>query len=363
MKKICIILGTRPEIIKFSSFIRECQNRKINFFVIHTNQHYSKNLDQIFFNELSLPKPKYNLKIGSGNHADQTGRMLISIDKVIEKEKPDIVLVLGDTNTTLAGALVAAKLHIKVGHIEAGCRSYFREMPEEINRVLVDHVADFLFVSVQKDKDVLLKEGIPEKKIFVTGNTIVDAVYEGLKLAKQKSMILEKLQIKSKAFFLATAHRQENVDNKKSLAGIITGLKLINHKFGLPVIFPVHPRTEKNIKKFKISIPAGLILIEPQGYLDFIKLQSNAKLVLTDSGGAQEECCILNIPCVSLRENTEWPETIEIGSTILVGTNPQSILKGVKKMYNCYGKWKNPFGDGKSAKKVLNILEKLYLRQ
>lgn len=358
LMKIAIILGTRPEIIKMSPVIRECQKQHLNFFILHTNQHYSENLDKIFFKELELPQPKYNLEVGSGTHAEETGKMLIGIEKVLIKEKPDIILVEGDTNTVLAGALAATKLHIKVGHIEAGLRSYFREMPEEINRILTDHCSDFLFTPTQKAKDILLSEGIPKKRVFVTGNTIVDAVYQNLKLAEKKSKILEKLNLKKEKYFLITAHRSENVDKKERFKETLKGIELIYKKFNLPVIYPIHPRAQKMMEKFKLKIPKGSKLINPLGYLDFLKLEANAKLILTDSGGIQEETCILKVPCVTLRDNTERPETINVGSNILAGTNPQKILKCVSKMLNRKRNWKNPFGLGKAGEKIVKIIQK-----
>jgi len=354
--KIGIILGTRPEIIKMGPIIHLCQKRQLNFFILHTNQHYSRNLDKIFFEELELPQPKYNLNIGSGTHAEETGKMLIGIEKVLIKEKPDIVLVEGDTNTVLAGALVATKLHIKIGHIEAGLRSYFREMPEEINRIFTNLISDILFAPTKKAKDILLSEGIPKKKIFVTGNTIVDAVYQNLKLAKKKSKILDKLKLKKENYFLVTVHRQENVDKKERLKEILEGLGLIYEKFNLPVIYPIHPRTRKMIARFNLSIPKGVRLIEPIGFLDFLQLEANAKLVLTDSGGVQEETCILKVPCVSLRDNTERPETLEVGSNILAGVTPKKILRCVSKMLNRKRNWKNPFGNGKAGEKIIKII-------
>lgn len=356
---IAIILGTRPEIIKMSPIIRECKKRKLDYFILHTNQHYSENLDKIFFDELELPKPRYNLNVGSGTHAEETGKMLIGIEKVLTKERPNIVLVEGDTNSVLAGALTAAKLQIGVGHVESGLRSYFRKMPEEINRILTDHCSDFLFAPTKKAKEILLGEGISKKKIFITGNTIVDAVYQNLKLTKKKSKILGKLNLEKRKYFLITAHRQENVDNKERLKGILGGLKLIYNKFNLPIIYPIHPRSRKRIKEFKLEIPEGVRLINPIGYLDFLNLESNTKLVLTDSGGIQEESCILKVPCVTLRDNTERPETLEVGSNILAGTNPQKILISTKKILNRERDWRNPFGKGKSAELIINILEKL----
>ena len=358
--KISIILGTRPEIIKMSPIIRECKNSKINCFVLHTGQHYSYNLDKLFFEELELPKPKYNLDIGSGTHAEQTGKMMIGIEKILKKERPDIILVEGDTNTVLAGALAAYKLYIKVGHIEAGLRSYDRRMPEEINRILTDHCSDILFAPTEKAKQILINEGIEEKKIFVTGNTIVDAVYQNLELANKKSNILKNLNFTGKDYILVTAHREENVEDKLKLKGILEGLEKTNKKFNFPIIYSIHPRTKKKIKEFNLKVPEGVKLIEPLGFLEFLQLEANAKLVLTDSGGVQEETCILKVPCVTLRDNTERPETLEVGSNILAGTNPEKIVECAELMINKEGDWKNPFGDGKTGKKILKILrEKL----
>lgn len=354
--ELCIILGTRPEIIKMSPIIRGYQGKQIDFFILHTNQHYSENLDKVFFDELELPRPKYNLKIGSGTHAEETGKMLIGIEKVLAKEKPRIILVEGDTNTVLAGVLAASKLHIRIGHVEAGLRSYFREMPEEINRVLADHCSDYLFAPTKKAKKILIGEGISKEKIFVTGNTIVDAVYENLKLAKKKSTILQKLNLEKERYFLVTAHRQENVDKEEKLRDILEGLDLVYSKFNLPIIYPIHPRAKKMAKKFRLKIPKWLKLIEPIGFFDFLQLEANAKLVLTDSGGVQEETCILKVPCVTLRDNTERPETLEIGSNILAGTDSQRIFESVCKMSNKERDWGNPFGHGKSGKKIIEIL-------
>lgn len=355
--KIAIILGTRPEIIKMSPIIRKCEKQRLDYFILHTGQHYSYNLDKIFFEDLELPEAKYSLNVGSGSHAEETGKMLIGIEKVFLKEKPDIVLVEGDTNTVLAGALAACKLHIKGGHVEAGLRSFDRRMPEEINRVLADHISDYLFAPTEKAKTNLLSEGVGENKIFVTGNTIVDAVYQNLELARRKEEILNKLNLKPKEYFLMTAHRQENVDAKDRLKGILDGLVLVYHKFNIPMIYPIHPRTKKRIKEFGLEVPKGVELIEPLGFLEFLQLEANAKLVLTDSGGVQEETCILRVPCVTLRDNTERPETLEVGSNVLVGVDKDKILEGTKAMLNKERNWKNPFGDGKSGSRIIKILE------
>ena len=356
--KIFIILGTRPEIIKMSPVIRECIKKKLNFSILHTNQHYSENLDKVFFKELNLPQPKYNLNVGSGTHAEQTAKILVGVEKILLKEKADIVLVEGDTNTVLASALAAAKLHIRVGHIEAGLRSYYREMPEEINRILTDHCSDLLFAPTKKARDILLNEGISKKNIFVTGNTVVDAVFQNLKLAEKKSKILEKLHLSKRGYFLMTAHRAENVDNKDRLESILKGVEMVSKRFSLSVIYPIHPRTRKMLKNFKLAIPKSINLIEPLGYLDFLKLENNARLILTDSGGMQEESCIMKVPCVTLRDNTERPESTEVGGNLLSGANSLKILKCVSKMLNKNRKWKNLFGFGKAAEKIIKIVQK-----
>ena len=341
-----------------SPIIRECEQRNLDYFVLHTGQHYSYNMDRVFFEQLELPDAKYNLDIGSGSHAEQTGKMLIGIEKILLKEEPDVVLVEGDTNTVVAGALAAVKLHIKVGHVEAGLRSYYREMPEEINRIVADHCADYLFAPTEKAKEILLGEGIEEEKIFVTGNTIVDAVYQNLEIAQKKANILAELGLEKQNYFLVTAHRQENVDNKQRFDGILKGLQLINKEYDMPVIYPIHPRARKRMKEFGLNAD-GIELIEPLDYLSFLQLEANAKLVLTDSGGVQEETCILKVPCVTLRDNTERPETLEVGSNMLAGTQPEKILNMVEKMINKKKDWENPFGDGKAGKRIIKILMKL----
>ena len=339
-----------------SPVIRECEKRELEYFILHTGQHYSYNLDKIFFEELELPEAKYNLEVGSGSHAEETGNMLIGIEKVLKEEKPNVVLVEGDTNTVLAGALAATKLQIKVGHVEAGLRSYDRTMPEEINRVLADHVSDYLFAPTEKAKGNLLKEGIEEDKIFVTGNTIVDAVYQNLEIARGKVDILNKLNLNPEGYFLVTAHRQENVDVKKRLKGILDGLKLVYNDFNLPIIYPIHPRTMKRIKDFGLEVSKGIKLIEPLGFLGFLQLEANAKLVLSDSGGVHEETCILKVPCVTLRDNTERPETLEVGSNVLAGVNQEKILEGVKIRIDKERNWTNPFGDGNAGEKIINFI-------
>ncbi len=356
--KISIILGTRPEIIKMSSIIREYEVQNINYFTLHTGQHYSYEMDKVFFEELELPQPKYNLDVGSGTHAEQSGKILVGVEKVLLEERPDVILVEGDTNTVFAGALAATKLHIKVGHVEAGLRSYDRSMPEEINRILTDHISDYLFAPTKGARTILLKEGIEQDKIFVTGNTIVDAIYQNLEIADKKKDILDRLTISSKKYLLLTTHRQENVDVKERIEGILKGLELVFKETNIQIVFPIHPRTRKRIKGFGLKIPEGVKLIEPVGFLEFLQLEANARLVLTDSGGVQEETCILKVPCVTLRDNTERPETLDVGSTVLVGTNQNKILESVKLMLDKEGSWENPFGDGKAGKRIVEILSR-----
>ena len=352
--KFCIVLGTRPEIIKMSPIIRKCEEGGLGFFMVHTGQHYSYGMDRIFFEELHLPQPKYNLDVGSGAHGGQTGKMLAGIEGILADEKPDIVYVEGDTNTVLAGALAAAKLHIKVGHVEAGLRSFDRTMPEEINRVVADHVSDLLFAPTEASRQLLLKEGIPEEKIFVTGNTIVDAVLENMRIAND-SPVLERLGVRPRSYMLSTVHRQENVDDRKRLADIVQGLGLVAEEHGIPLILPAHPRTRKMLETFELKTPENIRLIEPLGFMEFLKAEANARLVLTDSGGVQEESCILGVPCVTLRENTERPETIEVGANVLAGYRHEDIARCARDMLGKQSGWQNPFGDGHAGERIVDI--------
>jgi UDP-N-acetylglucosamine 2-epimerase (non-hydrolysing) len=355
--KIAIVLGTRPEIIKMSPIVRALEKRGIGFFILHTGQHYSYSMDRVFFDQLGLPQPNYNLETGSGTHGEQTGRMLIGIERVLMEEKPDIVLVEGDTNTVLAGALAAAKLLVKIGHVEAGLRSQDRSMPEEVNRVLTDHVSDYLFAPTEKAKNNLLREGIAGEKIFVTGNTIVDAVYQNVMLA-ENSGILETIGVNDGDYFLVTIHRQENVDNRQRFENILEGLRLVHEYFDLPVVYPAHPRARKRMSEYGLRADS-LKIIEPLDYLSFLRLESRARLILTDSGGVQEEACILRVPCVTVRHNTERPETVDVGANIIAGTKPENILEKTRLMAGKRRDWENPFGDGRAAERIVSIIRNL----
>jgi UDP-N-acetylglucosamine 2-epimerase (non-hydrolysing) len=354
--KTGIVLGTRPEIIKMSPIIREYQRLNLNYLSIHTGQHYSYELDRAFFEDLELPEPDYNLNVGSGTHASQTGKIMVGIEKIIQDESLEMVLVQGDTNTVLGGSLAASKQNVSVGHVEAGLRSFDRTMPEEINRIVSDHVSDLLFAPTHTSKKHLIDEGIPEHKIHITGNTAVDAVYQNKGIAKKKRDPLFKYDLQAGEYFLVTAHRAENTDSFERLGGIIDGLEKVQEKHGLSILYPVHPRTRKMLAHFGIKTDK-LELIDPVGYLDFLVLQSNARLILTDSGGIQEEACIIGVPCVTLRDNTERPETIQVGANTLAGTNPQDILDSVEKMLDTSTNWTNPFGDGKAAEKISKITQ------
>lgn len=350
-------MGTRPEIIKMSPIIRECERLRLDYFILHTGQHYSYNMNRVFFDQLELPEAKYDLGVGSGSHAEQTGKMLVGIEKVLREETPDIVLVEGDTNTVLAAALAAVKLGIMVGHVEAGLRCYDRKMPEEINRILVDHCSDYLFAPTEKSKQNLLNEGIPQERAFVTGNTIVDAVLRNLEIADRRVNVLNKLGLDDGEYFVATIHRQENVDDERRLRGIAKGLERVRREFKMELVYPVHPRTRKRLRTLGLNLN-DVTLVQPLDYLSFLQLEKHSKLVLTDSGGVQEEACILGVPCVTLRDSTERPETLDVGSNSLAGITYKRIVQKVKLMLTKRSGWKNPFGDGKAGRMIIRVLRR-----
>ena len=354
--KVAIILGTRPEIIKMAPVIRLFQKKQKDFFIIHSNQHYSENMDKIFFQELALPTPDYNLGIGSADHGNQTGRMLVNIEDILLKEHPDVVLSQGDTNTVLAGSLAAAKQNIITGHVEAGLRSYDRRMPEEKNRIICDVLSDYLFTPTDVQQKILLDEGIPKERIFTVGNTIVDAVIYHKQMATQKSTILEKYGLDSKEYVLVTAHRSLNVDSKASLEKLVHLIELIPKITGKTVIYPIHPRTKSKLEQYHQEIK-DVILIDPLGYLDFLQLEQHADMIVTDSGGIQEEACILQVPCITIRENTERPETLSNGANKLVGLDQEKFKEAISFHRLNKGSWKNPFGDGHTAERILEVLE------
>jgi UDP-N-acetylglucosamine 2-epimerase (non-hydrolysing) len=355
--RLCLVVGTRPDIIKMSPIILECTLQNIDFFTLHTGQHYSHNMDSLFFKELKLPQPKYNLGVGvEPNHRYHVQIMIDRLAEVLAAEQPNWVLVYGDTNSALAATLAANRLQINIAHIEAGLRSFDIIMAEEVNRMLCDHLASLLFTPTKKTYAYILNEGIPKEKVIICGNTVVDAVLNHKETAKT-SKVLEKNKLKPKQYFLVTAHRPETVDIKERLTSVLEGLSLVGRKTATPLIFPVHPRTKKMLDQFELQATPQITFIEPLGYLDFLHLQNNARLILTDSGGIQEEACSLGVPCVTLRENTERPETLEIEANALSGTKPENILSCVLQMLEKSPlKWDNPYGNGQAAKTILKHL-------
>lgn len=357
MKPLAFVLGTRPEIVKLAPVIRAARVSRTPFFIVHTNQHYSPALDAIFMRDLAMPRPRYNLRAGRGTSAEQIAKMLPALERIFRAERPGAVVVQGDTNSVFAGAFAARREGIPVAHVEAGLRSYDERMPEETNRVLTDHMSTFLFAPTPASARILRGEGI-RKGVHVTGNTVVDALVDHSALAKKNSKIFRKLGVTAHAYALATFHRAENVDAKKNLEGIIAGLDRVAWAMAMPCLVPLHPRTVKRIREFKLKIPNSLTVIPPLGYLDFLALESLARLILTDSGGVQEEACVLKVPCVTLRENTERPETVRVGGNMLAGTDPSRILRSAMKMKAKKVSWKQPFGDGKAGERIIRILKK-----
>jgi UDP-N-acetylglucosamine 2-epimerase (non-hydrolysing) len=358
--KIAFVIGTRPEIIKMSPLIDEVERRDIDFILIHTGQHYDREMSQQYFEDLELPQPDYNIGVGSTTHGKQTAVMLEGIEEILSSEKPDIVLVEGDTNAVMAGALAASKMYIPVGHVESGLRSYDKTMPEEINRVIADICSQLFFVPTEESAINLIFEGLHPSNIYITGNTIVDAVYRNLKIA-EKNFNLD-LDLK-KNFITLTLHRAENTDNPQRLRDITDALMELKE---ITIIFPVHPRTIKTLNKLNLYdqlVKADHIkLMKPVGYLDFIVLLSHSKVVITDSGGIQEEAITMNIPCVTLRYNTERPETVTAGGNILVGTDKDRIIQTVRniledeKLYQKMSQAENPYGDGKTSERIVDII-------
>jgi len=349
MVKIAFVLGTRPEIIKLFSCIKLCEDTGVDHFVVNTDQHYDKNMRDVFFEELGLETPKYKLGVGSGSHAQMLASMLVPLEDVFLKEKPTVVVVQGDTNTVLAGCLVAIKMGIKVAHIEAGLRSYDRSMPEEYNRIITDHASDYLFPPTDKQKDILLSEGIGEERICVTGNTIVDAA---LAISKNE----KKVDYGSK-FILLTSHRPSNTDTKENLNAILSAAQSVCEAEDMVCVFPAHPRLNSKLDYIKSF--DRIKVIEPLGYSDMLSHIKKSEMIMTDSGGIQEESCILEKKCLILRTNTERPETIEVGGAILLQElTEKDILSKYRELMQRKVKWRNPFGDGDAAGRIIDQLVK-----
>lgn len=368
MKKIkfIVIAGTRPNFIKIAPLFKELKKHKdIKSVLINTEQHYDFKMAQSFFADLGIPKPDYNLGVHSGTHGEQTAKAMVKIEQVFIKEKPDLAILVGDVNSTLAGALAAVKLHIKIAHIEAGQRSFDRQMPEEINRMIVDRISDIFLAATKKDVENLMHEGIERKRIFFTGNIMTDALFDTLATAKAREKeILKKIDVEPGNYALMTIHRANNTDVKKNLKDILLAAKEISKK--IKIIFPVHPRCIKMIKKFHleniIKNNPNLVVIPPVSYIEMAALLSQAKLVLTDSGGLQHETSVLNIPCLTIKKTTEWPITVEKGTNIVVGNDAKKIINEAFEIINGKGKkgGKIEKWDGKASQRIVKILKEKY---
>lgn len=348
--KIVTILGARPQFIKAAA-VSSLFSKHFDEVLVHTGQHYDANMSDVFFEELNIPNPKYHLNIGSGSHGAMTGAMLTEIEKVLEQEKPDFVLVYGDTNSTIAGSLAASKLLIPVIHVEAGLRSFNKAMPEEQNRILTDHISDLLFVPTQTAVDHLKNEGIT-KGVHLVGDVMYDGMLHFEEIAKKKSTILLDLNLNEKEFLLCTIHRAENTDNPERLKSIFEGLNAVSDK----IVLPLHPRTQKYIQRYGITIADHVLVIDPVGYLDMVMLESASKKIVTDSGGIQKEAFFLQIPCITLREETEWVETVKNGWNRLVGTNSDQIKEAILNFYPTGDSYKY-FGDGNAVHKIVETIK------
>ena len=366
----CIILGTRPGTIMMSPIIRGALARGLPFFVIHSGQHYSYNMDQQFFEELELPEPKYKLDNVRQYElqGEQTAEMLTNFERILLEEKPRIVLVGGDTNSNLAAALAARKLHLCIAHLEAGERCFDWEMSEEHNRRMIDHICEYLLVSSERGAGYLRREHVPGE-IFVTGNILVDAVRENLTLATEQSQILAEFGVQPGEYAILTIHREGNADSPECLTNILTGVGQFLERHPMPTFFMVHPRTARRIKEFGIedvvkeAEERGLKLKDPLGYMDFLKLLANARLAFTDAGGVTKEGCVLRVPTVITREFTEWTEIVEAGASILAGLEPSNIAAAAERAMDLPRDWDCPIGDGRAADRILDLLsENIYGR-
>jgi len=356
--KWIVCAGARPNFMKIAPLLRQIKKHadKIQPLLVHTGQHYSAAMSDQFFNQLAIDPPDVNLGVGSLSHARQTARIMEGFEAVLEEHKPDLVIVVGDVNSTLACALTAVKMNIKVAHVEAGLRSFDNGMPEEINRKLTDTISDYLFITEPSALVNLENEGVPKEKIFYVGNTMIDSLLTNRDLCMQ-SDIVQRFGLKEKEYALLTLHRPSNVDKKEDLISICTALKEISGI--LPIVFPAHPRTLRQIESFNIPVDY-LTVVPPLGYHDFLKLMSSSTCVLTDSGGIQEESTVLGVPCLTLRRNTERPVTVQLGTNKIVGTDPVDILAAFKVVYNLRERPLKlvpiKFWDGKAAQRIISVL-------
>lgn len=357
--KILTIVGARPQFIKAAMVSRRILNTPgMSEILVHTGQHYDANMSDSFFSELEIPAPTINLGIGSSSHGRQTGRMLEALESILENQQPDCVMVYGDTNSTLSGALAAVKLHIPVAHVEAGLRSFNERMPEEINRIVTDHISRWLFAPTQSALDRLAIEGISPDRVHLVGDVMYDAALHFGELAQKQSRVVEDLGLSPRGYLLATVHRAENTDDPNRLRAILSAIKLIAME--IPVVFPLHPRTRAKIEAagFALESMGGLKVIPPVGYLDMVMLEVNARAVATDSGGVQKESFFYKVPCVTLREETEWRELLELGwNRLAPPLDEEQVLGGIRGALSAApGLAGTPYGDGHAADRILSLL-------
>jgi UDP-GlcNAc3NAcA epimerase len=349
--KLLTCIGARPQFIKaatVSRAIAACDD--VTEVIVHTGQHYDANMSDVFFEELSIPKPDYHLGLGGGNHGEMTGRMLEALEKIMLDEKPDVVLVYGDTNSTLAGALAAAKLHFPVAHVEAGLRSFNRRMPEEINRILTDHASDMLFVPTQTARQNLANEGLPDERTYLVGDVMLCAAIFYRDQARQPAF-LSKYDLATDGFILATIHRAENTDSPERLAAILRALGRAEQR----VVLPLHPRTLQRIEKLGITLPSSILITDPVGYLEMVWLEAHASMIATDSGGVQKEAFFHGKPCITLRDETEWVELVEAGWNKVVGADEDRIYEALLQSDTPSSK-QSIYGEGDAATKIVNII-------
>lgn len=355
MSKVLSVVGARPQFIKAAPVSRALQLAKLSEFLVHTGQHYDAQMSEVFFHELGIRAPDVNLNVGSGRHGAQTGAMLSGLEQTILEQKPDWVLVYGDTNSTLAGALAAAKLHVPVAHVEAGLRSFNRRMPEEINRVVADALAEVLFVPTDTARQNLLREGALDKRICWTGDVMLDAMLMFRERASRSARVLDRLGLKDAPFVLSTLHRAENTDDPLRLTAIVEGLRAVADT--LRVILPLHPRTRARLEQLPGLKTKPLEIIEPVGFLDMIRLEMAAQVIATDSGGVQKEAFFHRVPCVTLREETEWTELVDLGWNRLVpALRPETIAETILAARGVQGRPAAPYGEGNASKAIADRL-------
>lgn len=364
--KIDLIAGARPNFMKIAPIIdaiheAQSQGKNINYRLVHTGQHYDRNMSGSFFEQLGIPEPDVNLGAGGGSQAEQTATIMIAYEKLLMKEKSDLCLVVGDVTSSMACAITAQKLHVKVAHVEAGIRSGDWIMPEEINRMVTDSITNYFFTTTELANQNLQKSGIPDEQIFWVGNTMIDTLLKH-RPRFRKPLVWDKIALKEKNYIVMTLHRPANVDEEGHLKELID--EIIAHSHNIPLVFPVHPRTAKILNNLGIS-HLRLHMIEPMGYLEFNYLVERSKVVITDSGGITEETTVMGIPCMTLRDNTERPETITIGTNELIGTNPKAINPAMEKLFS--GEWKKgnipELWDGKTSERIVKLLLKLNLQK